>query len=339
MSWTRAEVLRPGELGDDLVRAWRGVQRADERLASPFLGPSFARLVGARREDARVAVLGGGEAFFAFHRGRLGAGVALGRTLADYQALVVAPGAAWSPPELLRACGLRSYAFDHLLVSQREWAPHVRAEASSPAVDLERFGPDDMPGEAGRKARRLERGGAPRFAWHDPDPASLAQLVRWKREQYARSGVYDIFGHAWVGELVNALHQAEEEDLTGQLGCLFDGDRLIAAHLAFRSGPVLHSWMPAHAPDRARDSPGLVLLRAILMEAPERGVRLFDFGKGDEDYKRRFANASVGVGAGSVQAGRPARLAARAGRAGWNVVNRTRLQGRAYRAGRRLQVG
>lgn len=335
-----ADVVHPRELGPEHAARWRALQRRSPLLGSPFLGPSFAAVVGAERRDARIAVLDDGAGFFAFHRSRGRIGSPLGRTLGDYQAVVAAPDLGWTPERLTRACGLRSYAFDHMLVAQDGWRHVTRDVAPSPVVDLERFDPEaDMPGEAGRKARRLDREGEPRFAWHEPDPAALETLVRWKRDQYARTGVYDIFGHAWVQAVVRRLHAAAQEDLTGVLACLYDGDDLIAAHLMLQAGPVLHSWMPAHDPARAKGSPGLVLLRAILLQAPAEGAALLDFGKGTDDYKGRFANDTIDVGAGSVQSAAPWRAAAAAARAGLQVMNRTRLQGRAYRAERRAQVG
>jgi CelD/BcsL family acetyltransferase involved in cellulose biosynthesis len=335
-----ADVVHPRELGPEQAAHWRSLQRQTPLLGSPFLGPAFARIVGAERADARVAVLTDGAGFFAFHRGPGGIGSPLGRTLADYQAFVAAPGLDWEPDAVVRASGLRTYAFDHALLEQEQWRAFARAAEPSPVVDLERFdAAADMPGEAGRKARRLDREGEPRVEWHDPDPAALATLVRWKRDQYARTGVYDIFSHAWVPAVVGRLHAAAEEDLTGVLACLYDGDDLIAAHLLLQAGPILHSWMPAHDPDRAKQSPGLVLLRAILLAAPAHGVRLLDFGKGTDSYKGRFANDAIEVGAGSVQSAVAWHALAGMGRASAQIVQRTRLQGRAYRAERRLQVG
>ena len=316
------------------------MQRRSPLLGSPFLGPSFAAVVGAERPDARVAVLDGGAGWFAFHRSRGRIGSPLGRTLADYQGVVAEPELAWTPEQLTHACRLRSYAFDHVLVTQEQWRHVARGVEPSPVVDLTRFDPAaDMPGEAGRKARRLERDGEPRFVWHEPDPAALATLVRWKQGQYARTGVYDIFGHAWVQAVVRRLHAAAQEDLTGVLACLYDGEDLIAAHLLLQAGPVLHSWMPSHDPARAKGSPGLVLLRAILLEAPGRGATLLDFGKGTDGYKGRFANDTIEVGAGSVQSAAPWRALAAATRASLEAANHTRLQGRLYRAERRAQVG
>ncbi len=335
-----ADVVHPSELGAEPAARWRALQQRSPLLGSPFLGPSFARVVGAERPDTRVAVLNDGAGYFAFHRSRGRIGSPLGRTLADYQGVVAEPDLAWTPEQLTRACGLRSYAFDHALVAQEPWRHVARGVEPSPVVDLERFDAEkDMPGEAGRKARRLEREGEPRFAWHEPDPAALATLVRWKRDQYAHTGVYDIFTHAWVQAVVRRLHAAVHDDLTGVLACLYDGEDLIAAHLLLQAGPVLHSWMPSHDPARAKQSPGLVLLRAILLEAPGNGATLLDFGKGTDGYKGRFANDTIEVGTGSVQSAAPWRAAAAAARASVQAANRTRLQGRVYRAGRRAQVG
>lgn len=335
-----ADIVHPRELGAEQAARWRAIQQGDPLLGSPFLGPSFAQLVGAERPDARVAILNDGAGYFAFHRARGRIGLPLGRTLGDYQGVVAEPDLAWTPEQLARACRLRSYAFDHMITAQQQWQPAVRAREPSPVVDLARFDPEkDMPRESRQKARRLERDGEPRFVWHEPDAAALATLVGWKRLQYARTGVYDIFAHAWVGALVSRLHRAAEPDLVGVLACLYDGEDLIAAQLALLAGPVMHLWMPAYDAARSDESPGLVLQREILLEAPARGVRIVDFGKGTDGYKKRFANDAIEVGAGSVQSAAPWRAAAAAARASVHAVNRTRLQGRAYRAERRALVG
>lgn len=335
----QADVVRPGELARADIELWRTLQQTDTALQSPFLGPSYARLVGSLRADTRVAVIAGG-GFFAFHRGPGGIGAPVGRTLADYQALIAAPGLSWSARELVLACRLRSYTFDHALVAQPQWRATARLFEHSPVVRIARFDPEvDMPSEAVRKARRLDRDGEPRFTWHETDPAALATLVRWKRNQYRRTGVYDVFGHPWVAELAERLHAAAEPDLSGVLACLRDGDDLIAAHLMLRSGPVLHSWIPAHEPLRNGQSPGLVLLRALVLEAPARGIEVLDFGKGTEVYKARLANDAIQLAAGSVQSRKAWRAGAAAARAAVKLANRTRLQGRCYRTSRRLQVG
>jgi CelD/BcsL family acetyltransferase involved in cellulose biosynthesis len=48
-------------------------------------------------------------------------------------------------------------------------------------------------------------------------------------------------------------------------------------------------YKPSFAIDLARRSPGEVLLRQMLLAAVEEGAHTFDFGLGDEAFKRRFA--------------------------------------------------
>ena len=49
-------------------------------------------------------------------------------------------------------------------------------------------------------------------------------------------------------------------------------------------------YKPTFAIELARHSPGEVLLRQLLLAAKNEGSRVFDFGLGDEGFKRRFAN-------------------------------------------------
>ena len=59
---------------------------------------------------------------------------------------------------------------------------------------------------------------------------------------------------------------------------------------------------PAYDPKFATYSPGLVLLAKVVEEAPLLGLHVIDLGKGAEGYKGRFANASIPLAEGSVEA-------------------------------------
>jgi CelD/BcsL family acetyltransferase involved in cellulose biosynthesis len=65
--------------------------------------------------------------------------------------------------------------------------------------------------------------------------------------------------------------------------------RTIACHFGFNYRGSYLWYKPAFAIDLAQRSPGEALLRQLLLAAIEEGAHTFDFGLGDEPFKRRFA--------------------------------------------------
>jgi len=65
--------------------------------------------------------------------------------------------------------------------------------------------------------------------------------------------------------------------------------RAIAFHFGFCYRGNYLWYKPSFAIDLARRSPGMVLLRQLLLAAIEENAETFDFGIGDEAFKRRFA--------------------------------------------------
>jgi CelD/BcsL family acetyltransferase involved in cellulose biosynthesis len=63
----------------------------------------------------------------------------------------------------------------------------------------------------------------------------------------------------------------------------------IAFHFGFSYQGRFLMYKPTFALEMARRSPGQVLLRQLLLAAIAERVPVFDFGLGDEGYKRRFA--------------------------------------------------
>lgn len=66
--------------------------------------------------------------------------------------------------------------------------------------------------------------------------------------------------------------------------------RPIAFHFGFSYRGSYLWYKPSFAIDLARHSPGEVLLRQLLLAAQAEGAAEFDFGLGDEPFKRRFAD-------------------------------------------------
>ena len=132
--------LIPGrELGRDLVDRWTELQRSNPLLISPFFAPEFTSVVAAARNDVEIALIQeGGEVvgFFPFQRESKTLGRAVGHPLSDYHGVICAPDLIFDPLELLRACKLVAWDFDHLLVSQRSFQPFHQFREFSPIIDL-----------------------------------------------------------------------------------------------------------------------------------------------------------------------------------------------------------
>ncbi|MFI8928741.1 GNAT family N-acetyltransferase [Streptomyces sp. NPDC053474] len=308
------EIHRPEKLTDSLRAAWYRAMDESPDYANPFLAPQFAAGIGGHRGGARVAVLReAGEAvgFFPYERNAVGVGRAVGLGLSDCQALVHRPGVTWNAQELLRACRLSAFEFDHLVEEQKPFGRYVTGMFDSPVIDL-KDGDDDVgypewlrgayPGIAKttlKKERRLGRdAGEMRFVFDERDPAPLRQLMRWKSAQYRRTGRMDRFARPWIVDLVRHFSQVRDEHFTGVLSVLYAGDRPVAAHFGPRSRTVFACWFTAYDPDFRYYSPGLIMHLRLAEAARRDGVRLMDLGRGDKEYKDWLKTRELRVGEG-----------------------------------------
>ena len=313
----QVRVVRPCELGDSERAAWRACQRTDQTLASPFLSPEFALAVDSARDDARVAVVDDlgdrGVGFFAFSIDDVGGGAPIGATICDAQAFVAQPAAEWDARELVRACGLQSWRFDHLVSTQAPFAPFHDALHASPVADLGeghdaylqavRARSKDVLAQTARRRRKLDREiGDVVFEWDDIDAATLDTLLTWKSAQYRETGVWDRFDQPWIVDVVRALASTRSEGLTGITATLRAGDELVAVHFGLLGHDRLAWWFPAYDPRFASYSPGLLLLLDLVADSAARGLRLVDLGRGEHHYKLRVATASYDVAEGVVPA-------------------------------------
>jgi CelD/BcsL family acetyltransferase involved in cellulose biosynthesis len=310
-------ITRPSELGAAEIARWDAIQRETGTLANPYLRPEFAIAVDHFRPDARLAVLSDGPViagFFPFQRRRFGVGVPIGAGLTDAQGLIHAPGAEWDPRELLKACKLAEWQFDHLVAGQGPFQHYVSAVTPSPVIDLTegfaayqeklrvrspRFGSD-----VARKARRLARdAGELGFMVDCRDVTVLRALMSWKSEQYHRNGWVDVFARPWIAGLVDYLFGVRGDAFAGLLSVLSAGDVPVAAHFGIRSRHVLAHWFPAYDVRYAQQSPGLIQHLRMAEEAPAAGVGLIDMGSGTERYKQTLKSYDLFVAEGVVTRG------------------------------------
>jgi CelD/BcsL family acetyltransferase involved in cellulose biosynthesis len=300
----RAEIISAAELSDDLVCRWRALQQQNPVLTSPHFRPEFTQAVARVRPDAFVAVLDGGTAFFPFQRNPWKLGSPIGGPLSDYHGLIAPSDYRCDAADLLRACRLRSWDFDHVPAEQMTFADWRSADVGSHVIDLREgalLGSKKLRDSSMRQRRRLEDDHGPvDVAFDTKDHDVLRLCLDWKSAQYRRTGQSDLFAQPWARQLITSLADMRGWDFAGVTSVLWAGGRPIAAHFGLRSGRGFHYWFPAYDIEFRRYSPGLLLLLEMAQRAKESGLYTIDLGRGDEEYKRRLANRFVPLVEGSV---------------------------------------
>lgn len=317
-------------LGRADADAWRAIQADQPVFASPLLGPDFAMAVGRVREDARVAVFrrdGRAVGFFPHHRRPGGFGRPIGAPFSDYHA-VVAEADAFAPGDsILALSGLKAFRHSGMI------DPHGLFPATDQrheAFSIELDGPAEAYLEARRAAspkkfknyRRLQHRLAevgPLSIRSGEDASVLDTLLRWKSEQFVRTGTQDVLRPAWVGALMHDLFETRTGAMTGLMLTLHAGDRLVGGHFGIRQGEVYHPWIASMDPDLAAYSPGNAFLDQVIRAMPGLGLRVYDLGLGHDHYKRPYVSTVKTVSAGLQSAPGGAGAISRAGDEAWRV--------------------
>ncbi|MEU9284779.1 GNAT family N-acetyltransferase [Streptomyces sp. NPDC048275] len=327
-------VYRPGELSAADRAAWTALQskahlNGSPELANPFLSPEFALAVGRCRRGVRIAVVrenGEPAAFFPFQKTTTGVGRAVGLGVSDCQGLVHRPGFTWDAQDLLRACGLALWEFDHLVEGQAPFEAGASGTFPSPVMDVDQ-GYEAYMGQLRAqspkftrttlaKERKLGRdAGGLRYVHDERDPAALRTLIDWKSAQYRRTGRSDRFAQAWINHLVQQLYHTRSESFSGILSVLYADGKPVAAHFGLRTERVLACWFPAYDPAFAKYSPGLVLHLRMAEAAAADGIAYLDLGRGHKEYKDSLKTRELTVSEGWVTRRHPVAIGHRARRA------------------------
>lgn len=324
------EILPPAALGRADIDAWLQIQADQPVFANPLLGPGFALAVGRARADARVAVFrrdGRAVAFFAHHRRPGGFGRPIGAPFSDYHAVVAAADAFDPGDNVVALVGLK--AFRHSgLIDPHGLFPTVEGLHEAFSIELEETAEAYL--EAVRAAspkkfknyRRLMHRLAelgPLAIRADGDAADLDTLLRWKSEQFVRTGTQDVLRPAWVMALMHDLFVADEASMTGLMLTLHVGDRLVGGHFGIRQGDIYHPWIASMDPDLAFCSPGNAFLDQAIRAMPTLGLRVYDLGVGHDHYKRPYVSTVKTVASGLQSAPGGAGALSRAGDKAWRV--------------------
>ena len=309
----------------DLSR-WAELQRADEQFHNPFFRPEFAVLVGQATGKTEVAVLAAaGETvgFFPFQREPGNLGRPVGAEIGDVQGIVLQAGVGVEIAPLMRACGLVSWTFDHLIASQACFAPYHESVEDAPYMDLsggyEEYrlarlaAGSSVVRRADQRRRKLaQEVGAVRFVWHTDDPQVFATACRWKQEQIRHLHYPDIFQLPCVIDMLARLQRARDEAFQCVVSALYAGEVLVAAQVGVRSHEVLSACIPTFHSRYARYSPGMIFHLELARQANEHGVTRIDLGRGANQTKLSLGSASVPVALGAVDLRPLPRLARKA---------------------------
>jgi CelD/BcsL family acetyltransferase involved in cellulose biosynthesis len=319
------DLIRPDELTAEQAALWSAWQAADPALDTAFLAPEWVRAVErAHRGDPShlgVAVLRDAGEVCGFLALKFGTVTALpaGAPMCDYQGLVMRPGAAITPRELVGGLGLHRLDFTHWIAEQAAFEPHMRGVCRSHIIDVtdgyaayeaeRRAAGTGVLKDIDKKRRKVERElGEVRFTPVSRSSSDFDQLLAWKREQLHRTHQTDIFAPAWTRTLLADLFDSRDPDFGGALFTLHIGEKLAAAQFNLRASQGLHCWIIAHDPGLERYSPGMLMFQDIVRWMEATPYSRLDLGPGDVRFKLQMANAGRDVGHGFVGVPSPATL-------------------------------
>ena len=332
-------LYRPQHLSAEQWQIYAALRDARSIYDDPFFDPDFARLVGEVRDDTRIGFASDKDGVFAVWALHIRPGNwarPIGAPFSDWNGPILAENTNLSAQEILagfEVSGLTTQGFQPL--------------THAPTDDLERYGAsvsDLSQGWAAfiadqeaqwpkhfkkmrRVCRNVERDFAEsHFDWDDRSDASFLRLMTLKREQYARTGYFDVLNAPWTRALFDRLRQFEGPRLRARMSSLYFGDQMAAGEFNLQSDTVLHGWITAFDQTFSKYSPGNMLVQDVLSQMTDAGLHLYDSGPGLDHYKRYYSNAQIavesGVLAGNSTALNPARVAGQVWRLGEQVMPR-----------------
>ena len=326
----KVDVCLPGELGRREIDAWRGLQAAESRLASPFLAPELAMALGEFDARARIAVLDGSSdtlGFLPFTQlrgglaGRLGERAAIGPS-----AMLRPPRLEIDVPVLLARCGLHTIEFDEFVPDPDLLASGAGMPKDAHVIDLadgfecyvasRAAGHRRLIGSLAKQRRRLgAAAGEVVFCPDDREPGTLSQLLSWKSAQYDTSGWRNPLANPWVVEFAHRLAATSSPGFGGRVSTLRAGGTLVAAELHLYSATVRAGWFTAYDRTFATYSPGMLLMMDLIESAASGGARRLELGVGGQEYKVRLATGTIALYEGYAARRSPAAYARRVQRA------------------------
>jgi CelD/BcsL family acetyltransferase involved in cellulose biosynthesis len=312
----RIRVRRWPDLSEKELDVWSSIVRDDNRYWSPYFHPRFAGHVAKVRPDVEVILLASADepvGFLPIQRRHFGLADPVGGLLSDFHGVIHGPKIELSARKLLADCELNAFRFHHLLDTGSLLRDADVATDRSHFIDLSngfaayeesiRDQGSHLLKEYRSKIRKIERDLGPiRFESRSTDPTMLDLLLEWKRRQYRKSNLVDVFGPDWTRALLHRILGDDGNDFGGMLSVLWAGDRPLAIHMGMRSAKVWNWWFPRHDESLSKYSPGIVLRLQAAEHAEKIGIERIDLGFGGQDtYKPRLSSGGIDLAVGEIR--------------------------------------
>jgi CelD/BcsL family acetyltransferase involved in cellulose biosynthesis len=306
-------------LPDPDILRWNELLVFASPVKSAFLSYAFAKAVQDVRGDVIVICIRGnrGEEGYLpvqMRRGRkfLGHAEKVAGGMSDFFGMVGSPAIRLDPEELLSTAGLSSLRFDHALRAQCPFAFEEAEEGRGARLfveSFEKFKTDLLVSNKkfvqsviSRERRLANELGEIAFQWQCQEPAAaLEQLIHAKREQYRRTGVADSFGTAWHRTLLERLLKTSTPECTAIISTLKAGGHWVGSKFSLVCADTLHSWFSVYDPQHRKHGPGHLVWFNTIEEGSRRGIRTFDFGEGESNYKAEYGGESYEVFKGVIR--------------------------------------
>jgi CelD/BcsL family acetyltransferase involved in cellulose biosynthesis len=314
MTRLSVNIKRPSELSSLEREAWKTFCAANPVLGSPYFALEFAECCEEARDDTRVLVILRAAKLVGFlpvQIGKIGCVRPLGGPLGDLHGLICEPTTELDLREVLAAAHIPMFDFNSGLVSQTGFVEAANDVEGSWIIDLQdgfeawqaarkSVAPKVMRNLRTRRRRLEEVEEGFRFVMADTSAYAFETLIEWKRAQYQRTNVFDVFSVDWTRRLLEAIRRRESDSFYGVCSSLYIGDKIAAVHFGMATDRLCHYWFPAYNGDASHLSPGLLLLVEMSKTAAELGLQGVELGPGNYGFKKDLASYQVGIGSGYI---------------------------------------
>lgn len=314
MTRLNVEIRRPSELSQLERETWKALCAANPVLGSPYFALEFAECCEEARDDTRVLVIqrrGQVVGFLPVQIGKIGCVRPIGGPLGDLHGLICEPEADLDLNEVLAAAHIPMFDFNSALASQTGFARAAHAIEGSWIIDVQdgfdawlaarkSVAPKIARNLRTRRRRLEEMQEGYRFVIADTSDLAFETMISWKKAQYQRTEVFDVFSVDWTRRLLEAIRRRESDSFYGICSTLYIGEKIAAVHFGMGTDRILHSWFPAYNGDAATVSPGLLLLVEMVKTAATLGLQGVELGPGSYGFKKDLASYQVGIASGYV---------------------------------------